>query len=59
MTFSCRGGSDEVFALLALAGFVPRGSGPAGRPMPLTAARVLLAMMVVYAVTSVLFQVLR
>lgn len=59
MTFSCRGGSDEVFALLAQAGFVPRGSGPAGRSMLLTAARVLFAMLVVSTVASVLFRLLR
>jgi len=59
MSFSCRGGSDEVFALLARAGFVPRGTGPAGRSSFLPAARVLAVAAVVYAISRVLIGLLR
>jgi hypothetical protein len=59
MSFSCRGGSEEVFALLARAGFVPRGTGPAGRSSFLPAARVLTVAVVVYAISRVLVGLLR
>lgn len=59
MSFSCRGGSDEVFALLARAGFVPRGTGPAGRSSFVPAARVLAVAAVIYAVSQVMVRLLR
>jgi len=59
MTFSCRGGSDEVFGLLERAGFVPCGTGPAGRSSLLPAARFLLAAMAVHVIVSALFWLLR
>jgi hypothetical protein len=59
MSFSCRGGSAEVFALLARAGFTPRGKGPAGRSSLLPAARVLVVSAVVYAIGQGLVRLLR
>ena len=59
MTFVCRSGSDEVFELLARAGFAPRGVGPAGRSSLLPAARFLMVAMAVHAIGWVLFRLLR
>jgi hypothetical protein len=59
MSFSCRGGSDEVFALLARAGFAPRGTGPAGRSSLIPAARVLVVAAVIFAVGQVLARLFR
>lgn len=59
MTFCCHGGSDEVFGLLERAGFVPSGTGPAGRPIVLPAARFLLAATALHAIVSGLFWLLR
>lgn len=59
MSFSCRGGSDEVFGLLARAGFVPRGTGPAGRSSLVPAARVLVVAIAVYAINVLLVRLLR
>lgn len=59
MSFSCRGGSDEVFALLARVGFVPRGTGPAGRSSFIPATRVLVVAGVLYAIGQVLTRLLR
>jgi hypothetical protein len=50
MTFSCGGGSDEVFALLERTGFAPRGTGPAGRSSLRPAARFFLAAIAIHAI---------
>ena len=52
MAFHCRGGSDQVIALLARAGFAPSGQGPAGRSSLLTAVRLLLLAIAVYALAA-------
>jgi len=59
MSFSCRGGSDEVFRLLARTGFEPRGTGPAGRSSLLPAARVLVVALAIHAISLVLVRLLR
>lgn len=59
MSFSCRGGSEEVFALLVSGGFAPRGTGPAGRSSFLPAARVLVVAAAIYAVSQALLRLLR
>lgn len=59
MSFLCRDGSDAVFGLLARAGFVPRGAGPAGRSSLLPAARILVAAIVIQAIAMALFRLLR
>ena len=59
MSFYCRGGSDEVLRQMAAAGFVPCGTGPAGRsPWPIV-LRIIVVMMVLDAIASILFRVLR
>jgi len=58
MTFSCHAGSDEVFGLLERTGFVPCGTGPAGRSIFLPAARFLLAATALHAIVSALFWLL-
>jgi hypothetical protein len=59
MSFSCRGGSDEVFRLLARAGFVPRGTGPAGRSSLRPAAWFLVVAMAIHAISLLLLRILR
>ena len=63
MTFSWHGGDDDVFALLARAGFVPCGTGPAGRPSlhvwARVYARVALVLIAVQVIGTVLFKLFR
>jgi hypothetical protein len=59
MSFYCGGGSARVFELLALAGFVPRGSGPAaGRSRLRAAVFPLLVLLGINVIVSGLFRVL-
>lgn len=59
MSFSCRGGSDAVFELLARSGFAPRGTGPAGRSSLAPAMRVLVVFGAVYVASQALLWLLR
>ncbi|GAA0748348.1 hypothetical protein LRH25_12960 [Ideonella azotifigens] len=59
MSFYCSGGSAKVFELLALAGFVPRGSGPAaGRSRLRAAVFPLLVLLVINVIVSGLLRLL-
>lgn len=55
MRFRCRDGSDAVFRLLERSGFAPRGTVPAGRSSLWPWARGLGVLLVVYAISQLLF----
>lgn len=59
MTFRCRDGSDEVYQLLARAGFVPNGTVPAGRSSLIPAAHALGVAIAIYALSALLVRLLR
>ena len=56
MHFSCRGGAGAVTALLTSGGFVASGSGPAGKPSLLPAARLIFLGAGLLVVVSILVQ---
>ena len=56
MSFRCSGGAEAVAALLARGGFVPSGSGPAGKPSLLPAARLLFIGAALLGIVTVLLQ---
>jgi hypothetical protein len=59
MSFYCFGGSAKVFDLLALAGFVPRGTGPAaGRSRLRAAVLPLCVLLGLNVIVSGLFRLL-
>lgn len=56
INFRCAGGADAVAALLAQGSFVPSGSGPAGKPSLLSAARLMFIGAALLGVVSALVQ---
>lgn len=58
ISFFCHGGSAEVFRVVSLAGFVPRGTQPAGRTRLAVAIRVLVAGLALQLLISTIFRLL-